>query len=404
MFVMGLDIGYSNLKVVMAESGAPPTVLLQPAGAAPADRLPEALGREEAGLRVLVDGEPWAAGVPPGKFALWNRALHQDYARSPSYRALFHAALLLSGQDRVDRVVTGLPVSRWLDRVHREAVAKDLTGIHRIGAAIDEMLEALDGRRYVENYVATLTHEIKTPLSTIRAGAELLETPMPAARRAWFLTNLREQSDRIQELIERLLELAALEKRHELTRCQPLDLAGLVREAADSLALDAAIREVRLEIRVPPARVVEGDRFLLLARPDQPDPERRGVLARRRRDRHHAERIPPPLWPHGARPGSGHSRLCRKAGVRAVFFPCPAPATGKRARASASVSCRKSRISITAGWNWPTIRRAAPSPACSCARPDFAPDSRVFTKPSKFLHKLQEPRMPGAFRLYGSVG
>jgi plasmid segregation protein ParM len=132
MFVMGLDIGYSNLKVVMAESGAPPTVLLQPAGAAPADRLPESLGREEAGLRVLVDGEPWAAGVPPGKFALWNRALHQDYARSPSYRALFHAALLLSGQDRVDRVVTGLPVSRWLDRPHREAVAKDLTGIHRI--------------------------------------------------------------------------------------------------------------------------------------------------------------------------------------------------------------------------------------------------------------------------------
>jgi two-component system sensor histidine kinase CreC len=138
------------------------------------------------------------------------------------------------------------------------------TPLGLLGAAIDEMLEALDGRRYVENYVATLTHEIKTPLSTIRAGAELLETPMPAARRAWFLANLREQSDRIQDLIERLLELTALEKRHELTRSQPLELAALVREAADSLALDAALRQVRLEIRVPPARVVEGDRFLLL--------------------------------------------------------------------------------------------------------------------------------------------
>lgn len=132
MLVMGLDIGYSNLKVAIGEPGSSPTVVLHPAGAAPVDRLPETLRTGEAGVQVLIDGDLWAAGVSPGKFALWNRALHQDYAGSASYRALFHGALLGSEQDRVDVLVTGLPVSRWLDRLHRDTLAQTLTGTHQV--------------------------------------------------------------------------------------------------------------------------------------------------------------------------------------------------------------------------------------------------------------------------------
>jgi two-component system sensor histidine kinase CreC len=50
-----------------------------------------------------------------------------------------------------------------------------------IGAAYDEMRDALAGRNYVEEYVQTLTHEIKSPLSAIRGAAELLQEPMPEA-------------------------------------------------------------------------------------------------------------------------------------------------------------------------------------------------------------------------------
>jgi plasmid segregation protein ParM len=132
MFVMGLDIGYSNLKVAMGAPGSPPTVMLHPAGAAPVDRLPETLRTGEAGVQVVIDGAWWAAGVAPGKFALWNRVLHEDYAGSASYRALFHGALLGSEQDRVETLVTGLPVSRWLDRQHRDTLAQRLTGTHQV--------------------------------------------------------------------------------------------------------------------------------------------------------------------------------------------------------------------------------------------------------------------------------
>ena len=46
-----------------------------------------------------------------------------------------------------------------------------------IGAAYDEMRDALAGRNYVADYVQTLTHEVKSPLSAIRGAAELLQEP-----------------------------------------------------------------------------------------------------------------------------------------------------------------------------------------------------------------------------------
>ena len=51
--------------------------------------------------------------------------------QTPSYRALFLASLLISGRDKVDVLVTGLPVSQWLDASKQEALAKKLTGRHR---------------------------------------------------------------------------------------------------------------------------------------------------------------------------------------------------------------------------------------------------------------------------------
>lgn len=43
-----------------------------------------------------------------------------------------------------------------------------------LGAAYDEMRDALAGRHYVADYVQTLTHELKSPLSAIKGAAELM--------------------------------------------------------------------------------------------------------------------------------------------------------------------------------------------------------------------------------------
>lgn len=134
MNILGLDIGYSNLKLAFGSRDTGPQIRVYPSGAAPADRLPQRFdGRgQEDFLRVLVDGEEFVAGVAPDRAELWSRSLHADYSSSASYRALFHAGLLLSGMEEVDILVTGLPVSQYLDDARRSGLAAGMQGTHRV--------------------------------------------------------------------------------------------------------------------------------------------------------------------------------------------------------------------------------------------------------------------------------
>ncbi|MFL6713606.1 MAG: two-component system sensor histidine kinase CreC, partial [Sulfurifustis sp.] len=70
-----------------------------------------------------------------------------------------------------------------------------------LAAAYREMRDALAGRQHVAEYVETLTHEIKSPLSAICGAAELLQEPMPDAERQRFVANVARESQRIQELV-----------------------------------------------------------------------------------------------------------------------------------------------------------------------------------------------------------
>ena len=128
--VLGIDIGYSNLKLAFGPKGANPQKVLRPAGAAPADRFGTRFdGREHDDfLRVLVDGEEYVAGVSADRAELWSRSLHADYHASLSYQALFRAGLLLSGMQHIDTLVTGLPVSQYLDDTRRGSVEKLMKG------------------------------------------------------------------------------------------------------------------------------------------------------------------------------------------------------------------------------------------------------------------------------------
>ena len=79
MNVLGIDIGYSNLKLAFGKTGHNPQVLLRPAGAAPADRLGEKISgkAEDDFLRVMVNGNPFVAGLSPDRAELWSRELHE---------------------------------------------------------------------------------------------------------------------------------------------------------------------------------------------------------------------------------------------------------------------------------------------------------------------------------------
>ena len=132
------------------------------------------------------------------------------------------------------------------------------------GAAYDEMRDALAGRNYVADYVQTMTHEVKGPLSAIRGAAELLQEPMADADRARFIANIARETQRIQELVDRMMELTALESRKSLDHAEPVALRALAAEVAASAAPTAAARGLVVEL-LPGADdpVVAGDAFLL---------------------------------------------------------------------------------------------------------------------------------------------
>jgi two-component system sensor histidine kinase CreC len=132
-----------------------------------------------------------------------------------------------------------------------------------LGAAYDEMRDALAGRNYVADYVQTLTHEVKSPLSAIRGAAELLQEPMPDADRSRFTANIVRETQRIQELVDHMMELTALESRRRLDAPAPVALRPLLDELAASASAAGAGRGIRVEVTPGPDATVEGDAFLL---------------------------------------------------------------------------------------------------------------------------------------------
>lgn len=147
-------------------------------------------------------------------------------------------------------------------RLHAGALAR--RAVHIVRDAFDEMRDALAGRSYVADYVQTLTHELKSPLSAIRGAAELLQDPaMPPAERERFLANITRETGRIQEVVDRMMELTLLEARRSLARVDPVELGALLEEVLAAARAAAAPRKVRIVRDGDAVALVEGDRFLL---------------------------------------------------------------------------------------------------------------------------------------------
>lgn len=173
-------------------------------------------------------------------------------------------------------VVAGWLTSLWLVRpiqrlsAHARAVRDgaspalpDLgaSEVRELGQAFEEMRRAVEGRHYVEEYVHALTHELKSPLTAIQAASEILADDPPPETRQRFLHNIRTESVRMRDTVERLLELSSLEGRSVLRDAETIDLAAMARSLAEAFASVADPR--RVAIRVEGAATCRGEAFLV---------------------------------------------------------------------------------------------------------------------------------------------
>jgi plasmid segregation protein ParM len=177
MTVIGLDVGYSNLKIAVGEAAGAPHLILRPAGAAPVDRLGEQIGaaRLPEAIVVEVDAERWAAAVEPARFEGWQRSLHEDYAATPAFQALVKAALVLANRPVVDRLVTGLPVTQARAPRHREALRRALVGRHVTARGTFEVGEVRIVPQPIGAFVDLLWSDLDTDtLARIEEGTVLV--------------------------------------------------------------------------------------------------------------------------------------------------------------------------------------------------------------------------------------
>lgn len=190
-----------------------------------------------------------------------------------SERRVVRAGLALAGA----ALLVGIGLSFWLsgaiDRLRtyarrvsegQKAVLPPLSGeLAELGQALETMRERLEGRQYVERYVHTLTHEMKSPLAAIHGAAELLGEDMPAEDRQRFLAHIREQEERLRQLVERMLGLATVENRQRIEKPERLNLGPLLERAC--LAKESILRHRKLDFHceVASEAELEGDAFLL---------------------------------------------------------------------------------------------------------------------------------------------
>jgi two-component system phosphate regulon sensor histidine kinase PhoR len=115
--------------------------------------------------------------------------------------------------------------------------------------------------RLKSDFIANVSHELKTPLSVIRMFGEMLLTKRVRDdfKREEYLEIICSESERLSGLIENVLDFAALERGKSTYDMQPAELSELVARAVETFRYrferDGAAVQLRLEGEAPHAKV-----------------------------------------------------------------------------------------------------------------------------------------------------
>lgn len=168
------------------------------------------------------------------------------------------AVLLLSAHlsRKVTEPVEQLSQGAQKGRCETDGPVQELNALaEAFNAAQDQLEGQLERERAFTRGAA---HELKTPLAIIRTHAEALGEDIAPDKRGEYLNIILEESDRMGQLVGRLLELTRLESGVALN-VAPLNLADVVREVWNPLALQLEQKEVSLSLKLEEVWL-EGDR------------------------------------------------------------------------------------------------------------------------------------------------
>lgn len=168
-------------------------------------------------------------------------------------------ALIIRPMRRLHRAIRRLGDGQFTDEIA-------ITGpneVRELGGRLEWMrrrMLALENQKLM--FLRHISHELKTPLTTIREGSELLNEQLVGSlnvEQKEIARMLRQNSLRLQKLIEDLLSFSVLERDAMRLNEERVRLDQVIREVVAGYRLVARSKSVELDLRLEPVTLT-GDR------------------------------------------------------------------------------------------------------------------------------------------------
>lgn len=104
------------------------------------------------------------------------------------------------------------------------------------------------------HFIATVSHELKTPIASIKMGVQLLESPQVGslnAEQQQLLQSIRDDAGRLLKITGELLDMTQVETGKIHLDAAPADPVQIMQEAVDANRVAAEIRKIELILSVP---------------------------------------------------------------------------------------------------------------------------------------------------------
>jgi two-component system, OmpR family, phosphate regulon sensor histidine kinase PhoR len=224
-------------------------------------------GREPPGLQEMLDAIPGAAALLEvgGRIVARNAAMVRLAGRATTVLEATRSAEL---QDVCARGVAGWPHRRELSLpaldLQVEAQVASLSHARAL-LVLRDLTAARRADRVRRDFIANASHELRTPVTAIRAAAETLleggiELPLQARE---FVQMIARHADRLSRLTDDLLDLSRLETGAWKPQVAPVQLAPLAETVLELFRDRAAEKGIALQADVPERLRANADRRAL---------------------------------------------------------------------------------------------------------------------------------------------
>lgn len=132
--------------------------------------------------------------------------------------------------------------------------------IGTLGDAIEKMKKSLEGKDYIEKYVRTVTHEMKSPLTGIKASAEIIPEMTSSQDRQKFTEIILRETERLNNLVDDLSLLSNIQNK-ELLLNETINLKEIFNEVKQELSTTLVLKRITLDVKVNQSIKIKGNSY-----------------------------------------------------------------------------------------------------------------------------------------------